>query len=270
MTQPIFRVGNQIQAGRCRKCKCTDTQAFGAGTQRVAASVSERIPDARVLRLDRDITAKPGAMEETLEQFRSGRANVLVGTQMVAKGHDFPNVTLVGVLLADASLSFPDFRAAERTFQLLTQVAGRAGRDQRPGRVLIQTFQPNHYAIECAVHHDVDNFYELESYARRSVGFPPFSRVGLVRIEAAQHDRAMSVCRQIRQILDARADSTARIRGPAPAPIPRLRDRHRFQILVTAQSPARLSQLMSHVRRELDKNRRGVDVLLDVDPTDLL
>ena len=255
----------------CRKCGSRAVVPLGAGTERIAEAVKEEVPDARVLRLDRDVTARTGALDEALETFREGRADVLVGTQMVAKGHDFPKVTLVGIVLADASLAFPDFRAAERTFQLLTQVAGRAGRADAPGRVIVQALQPRHYAIEAAVHHDSDRFFEVENQARAEAGYPPHARMGLIRVESPDPDRVLKVAATIAEIARSEAGAQqARVLGPAPAPIERVRDRWRRLVLVVAPTPARLVQVLRRIQSRMPAPSRNVNVVFDVDPVDLL
>jgi len=256
----------------CAACGSRAMKPYGAGTERVSSEIQESVVDARVLRLDRDVTARAGALDEVLARFRTGDADVLVGTQMVTKGHDFPGVTLVGIICADASLAFPDFRAAERSFQLLTQVAGRAGRASRPGRVLVQTFQPKHYALTCAIDHDDDRFFALELAGREKGRYPPFSRLGLIRVES-EDDR---LCREItgraaRVARDAaRAIEDARVRGPAPAPIERIRGKHRHRVMVLAPTPARLVQIMRSVQAQLGRPPSKVDLIFDVDAIDLL
>jgi primosomal protein N' (replication factor Y) (superfamily II helicase) len=250
----------------CRKCKSMAMRAYGAGTERIAELVQETIPGARVIRLDRDTTSRVGALEETLASFRAGEADVMVGTQMVAKGHDFPNVTFVGILLADASLAFPDFRAAERTFQLLTQVAGRAGRADRPGRVVVQTFQPEHYALQAALTHDTDGFFALEAPMREKMLYPPHARLGVVRIESRDAHAAESAAHRIASLP---VPDEVRIKGPAPAPIGRIKEYYRWLVLVLAPTPARLSNAMKKLKIEAGEIRK-VDLTFDVDAIDLL
>jgi primosomal protein N' (replication factor Y) (superfamily II helicase) len=257
--------------GQCRECKGWAMRPFGAGTQRIAEAVTAAVPEARVLRLDRDVTSTVGELDRTLTSFREGHADVMVGTQMVAKGHDFPRVTLVGIVLADASLAFPDFRAAERTFQLLTQVAGRAGRADAPGRVLIQTFQRRHYALACAVAHDTDRFFEIEAASRREARYPPYGRIGLVRFESHDPRALEDAGRLLRRAAEhACKDGELRYRGPASAPIARIRDRYRQMLMLFAPTPARLVQAMRRVRAEVEAIPTKVDVVFDVDPLDLL
>ena len=228
----------------------------------------------RVLRLDRDSTQRVGALDETLAAFRAGEADVLVGTQMVAKGHDFPEVTLVGILLADASLAFPDFRAAERTFQLMTQVAGRAGRAvDRPGRVVVQTFQPEHYALQAALTHDTDGFFAAEAPQREKMLYPPYARMGLVRIESHDAAAAEQAAHRVAEAGErARTqDRELRVKGPAPAPIARLRERFRWMVVILAPTPARLSNAMKRIKGDLGAEvHRKVDLTFDVDAIDLL
>lgn len=255
----------------CKKCSGLAMKPYGFGTERVAEALSLLIPEAWVLRLDRDITSKVGALEDVLAKFHRREADVLVGTQMVAKGHDFPGVTLVGILCADASLAFPDFRAAERTFQLMTQVAGRAGRANLPGRVIVQTFQPKHYALTAAIEHDDERFFRVECESRRSAGYPPFGRIGLVRIESEDPSAAHSVANRLGALAQAACkEEGLRARGPIPAPIERIRGRYRHMLMLSAPSPAKLVQAMRFVRDRVGKLSAGVDVVFDVDAVDLL
>ncbi len=254
----------------CTKCGSRSMLPFGAGTQRVADEIQQAMPDARVLRLDRDSTSRVGSLDEVLQKFRNGEADIMVGTQMVAKGHDFPNVTLVGIILADASLAFPDFRAAERTFQLLTQVAGRAGRAEHPGHVIIQTFQPDHYTLQCAYSHDAEGFSQIEMASRDTASYPPFARIGLIRIESLSEQTAERTAQDIGQIAKSAIEIYGvRVRGPVPAPLARLRDRYRFMVLLFGPTPAKLSGAMRYVRGKLEPPK-GVDLIFDVDATDLL
>ena len=256
---------------RCADCNGATMKPFGAGTERIATAVREAVPDARVLRLDRDVTAKVGALDATLDAFRTGEADVLVGTQMVTKGHDFPNVTLVGILCADSSLAFPDFRAAERTFQLMTQVAGRAGRADKPGRVIVQAFQPDHYSLTCAMTHDDNRFFDIEYRSRRSAGYPPFSRMGVVRIESEDEALCAEVARDVARLARIEAKGGAgRVRGPSAAPIERIRNRLRRMVMILAPSPARLVALMGRVQEGLGSPPAKVAVVFDVDAFDLL
>ncbi len=215
----------------CPKCMGVRLIHLGAGTEKIEEEVKAFYPKARVVRMDRDTTRRKEAHQNILSSMEQGKIDILVGTQMIAKGHDFPSVTLVGVLLADLSLNVPDFRSAERTFQLLVQVAGRAGRGERPGEVIVQTFQPDHEAIAAATTHDFLGFYEKEIIYRKECAYPPFSRLILLilshRQEAIVADRADALATALRSSLRG-----IEILGPAPAPLMRLREEYRYQILI--------------------------------------
>lgn len=222
----------QRMPGACPHCQSKHIRHFGTGTQRVEEELARRFPGLRVIRMDVDTTSRKGAHERLLNAFGSGKADVLLGTQMIAKGLDFPQVTLVGVIAADSMLHLPDFRAAERTFQLLTQVSGRAGRHEKPGRVIIQTYSADHYSIERAVEHDSDGFYRQESIIRKQHGYPPF--YGLFTLLLSHPDR-VSLMRQgqeMARFLGKNLPKRTRLLGPVPAPIPRLKDRYRLQMLI--------------------------------------
>ncbi|MBM4360294.1 MAG: primosomal protein N' [Deltaproteobacteria bacterium] len=252
---------------RCPACSGVLTLE-GLGTERLEAALAEAFPAARVGRLDRDVAA--GAKSaRIIERMRRGELDILVGTQMVTKGHDLPRVTLVGVVNADAALSIPDFRASERGFQLLVQVAGRAGRHERSGRVLIQTYNPDHPAVVCAARHDVPAFLEGELRERQEVGYPPFRRLALVRVSAVDE----GVARQAAGRLAAVARKTAsevEVIGPAPAPIARQRNRFRFRVMLRARDRAPLRAVLLALARFLPELHRDVRVVLDVDPVSML
>jgi primosomal protein N' (replication factor Y) len=218
---------------RCPACGSERTALLGLGTERVEEEVRARHPDARVARLDRDTAKRRGTVESVLCRLASGELDVLVGTQIVAKGHDFPGVRLVGVVNADLGLHLPDFRAAERSFQLLTQVAGRAGRGALPGRVILQTWAPEHYAIRAAATHDYERFYAEERSARERLRYPPFGRLALVRVQAADEAAARAAAARLAERARAAAGPGGpEVLGPAPAPIAKLRGQHRFQVLL--------------------------------------
>ncbi|HEU4429233.1 MAG TPA: primosomal protein N', partial [Myxococcota bacterium] len=246
---------------------------LGTGTERIEEDVRVAFPDARIARLDRDTASRRGAVERVLAELRSGAKNVLIGTQMVAKGHDFPGVRLVGVLNADLGLHLPDFRAAERTFQLLTQVAGRAGRGSEPGRVVIQTFAPTHYAIAPAATHDYERFYTAELEHRQSLGYPPFGRLTLVRISAtdelAARDAAAALAESARSA-SLEQGAGVEVLGPAPAPIAKLRDRYRQQILLKHREAGAVWRVAERVSAAAEKLPSAVRTSVDVNPVDML
>jgi primosomal protein N' (replication factor Y) len=242
----------------------------------VEAVLAALLPRARIARMDRDTVARKGALADLLEAWRSRRFDVLVGTQMITKGHDVAGVTLVGVVAPDQTLNFPDFRAAERTFQMLTQVAGRAGRGDQPGRVLIQTYRPTHYAIRFALSHDFTGFAAEEIRYREALGYPPFCRLLNLRFDGLDGARVEKTARAAAAELRAANDRTPRARraailGPATAPLEKLRGRYRWQILLKAREP----RLLHNLARPLLDARggvrdRAVRVTADVDPYGML
>jgi primosomal protein N' (replication factor Y) len=209
---------------------------MGVGTQRLEEEIRSQFSKARVARLDRDTAKRRGFTESVLRGLRDRSIDIVVGTQMVAKGHDFPGVRLVGVVVADVGLHLPDFRAAERTFQLLTQVAGRAGRDAAPGRVIVQTFDPGHYAIQPVLDHDYERFYAEELGHRKALGYPPFGRLIRALItgpdEAETRNASLELTRLVSTIAADGSEQELEVLGPAPAPLARLRGRYRYQLLV--------------------------------------
>lgn len=261
----------------CSRCGASETALLGIGTERLEEEVRTRFPDARIARLDRDTASRKGGAEAILRALRDGRLDILIGTQMVAKGHDFPGVLLVGVVAADLGLHLPDFRAAERSFQLLTQVAGRAGRGAIPGRVLIQSFVPDHYAVRPVRDHDYESFYAEELGHRAALGYPPFGRLVHVLVSAAEQERASAAAQQLAEAA-RRAGASAgdalragvELLGPAPAPIARLRDRYRFQILLKGACDAALLATARAVAAEALRVPSGVSASVDVDPESML
>jgi len=254
----------------CPACGDVDPLPVGAGTQRVVDELHQIIPDAVIGRLDRDAATTAKRVQDELARFRRGETRVLVGTKMVTKGHDFPRVTLVGILQADASMAFPDFRALEQTFQLLTQVSGRAGRGERPGRVIVQTYQPDHPVFECAMAQDPDRFFELEAPQRRAVGYPPYGRVGLVRCESDREQDAQRWSEHLAAVVRDGLPPSARLLGPTPAPIAKLQGRHRFRFMVVADTPVRLRNALSVVPDHLKAAPRGTTTIVDIDAYDFL
>jgi primosomal protein N' (replication factor Y) (superfamily II helicase) len=249
----------------CTYCKGAYLRLTGYGTEKVVEAVKAALPAARVDRLDRDLAARRGAVERVLAAFEKGETDVLVGTQMIAKGHDFPRVTLVGVIDADVGLGLPDFRAAERTFQLLTQVAGRAGRAQLQGEVILQSHLPDHYALRLACAQDYAAFFENEMQFRRTMGYPPATALVNLVLRAREARDAAKAAAALGRALRDRAAGRYRVLGPAPAPLARLRGEHRYQILLKGQRRA----MREAVRRALVAQYgevRWPGVAVDVDP----
>jgi primosomal protein N' (replication factor Y) (superfamily II helicase) len=246
---------------------------LGTGTERVEAEVKQRCPGARVARLDRDSVGTGERLTERLASFARGELDVLVGTQMVAKGHDFPGVTLVCVVSADTGLLLPDFRAAERTFQLLTQVAGRAGRGQDAGRVLVQTYNPEAEPVARAAAHDFIGFAAKELEWRRALAYPPFARLAAIRLEGKDAGQTAHAARALSRQLEKRLPPPAsgvRLLGPAPAPLSRLKGMSRWQLLLKAPQHRVLSPVLDAAERALLTLPRGVRGVLDVDPGAML
>jgi primosomal protein N' (replication factor Y) len=251
----------------CPTCGEKALEPIGAGTERVEEDFREIFPGVAVDVLDRDSTRRPGGLAAVLERFERGDTQVLIGTQMVSKGHHFPRVSLTAVLIADTYLSFPDFRAVERTYNLLTQVAGRAGRGELPGRVVIQTFHPGHYAIRAALSGDDATFLEEEMRFRRAFHYPPFTRMVQLLVRDRKRERAQAGIQELADALAAHPLGRAvRITGPAPAPFERLRGEWRFQLLARAAAFRDLHRLLVEV---LPKNP-AYDLTVDVDPQQLM
>jgi primosomal protein N' (replication factor Y) len=253
----------------CPGCGGGDIAPQGAGTERLEEELALLFPQARIARMDRDTTARKGAHQRLVERMAAGEVDILVGTQMVAKGHDFPAVTLVGVVGAYASLNLPDFRSAERTFVLLAQVAGRAGRGERPGRVLIQTYAPEHYALTCAAGHDYAGFYAQEAVARRELGYPPFGHLVNLVLSGNDAPRVQQAAERLAAGLEERA-AGAEVLGPAPCPLARLRGKSRFQILLKAPPRPSLRRLLARLPELRKRLPAGVALAIDVDPVDML
>ncbi|MBZ0274298.1 primosomal protein N' [bacterium] len=262
-------------SAQCVMCGKDRMFYAGLGTEQVEAEIAHRFPHARVARLDRDSVTGRDGHERVTESFRRGESDILLGTQMVAKGHDFARVTLVGVIRADTTLNFPDFRAAERTFQLVTQVAGRAGRADRPGRIVIQTYNPNHWAIRCASTHDFEGFYAQEIERRRAANYPPFARLAMLRVTGLDEDvvarAARAVGRAARLAASSFGSTEDDVLGPARAPISRVKNRYRRQLLLRAQTAAKLSALVAEVFARCEPNLPStVDLRADIDPQNVL
>ena len=256
---------------QCPKCQSKYVYFFGEGSEHLEERLLKEFPGARIARLDRDTARTKRQYQETLGAFASGALDILVGTQMLAKGHDFQRVTLVGVVSADSSLSLPDFRAAERTFQLLTQVAGRAGRGELPGRVLIQTFYPEHYAIQDAVKQDYPAFYERETQFRRVMAYPPFTSLANVIVRDTHLEKAIRWSRQLSEYFSPHDGKGLRILGPAAAPIAKLKKEHRFQFLLKSPKRSLLGKVLSGAMTYLElKEIPETAVLVDMDPLSLM
>ncbi|TVY00691.1 primosomal protein N' [Cohnella terricola] len=276
---------SEAEPKTCPSCESPHIRFFGTGTQKVEEALAATFPGIRVIRMDVDTTTEKGSHERWLTEFRERRADVLLGTQMVAKGLDFPYVTLVGVLAADAALRLPDFRASERTFQLLTQVAGRAGRHELPGEVVIQTYDPEHESITSVQGHDYIGFAERALVLRKQLGYPPYGRLICVTFSHESVPMLLSVGAQfasglkgraaslgIRHDFDAAGSSAMEVLGPVSSPIARLKDRYRFQCMVKYRGDMDASALVAETLADMGEavKRSGVQVSVDVDPQMML
>jgi primosomal protein N' (replication factor Y) len=268
----------RAQAIGCLACGGSKIKLLGLGTERVEAKIKEIFPEVRVARMDRDTTARKGALLKILKDLRAGVVDILIGTQMVAKGHDYPNITLVGIICADLSLNFPDFRAGERTFQLLAQVAGRAGRGARPGRVILQTFNPDHFCILTAKDQDYTAFYDHEIRFRRTLKYPPFSRLiqilvtGKDKEQTTQYAQNLGEICRVLQSENQTYQENVKLLGPVAAPLARLKKQYRWQLLLKGLKPGPLHSLTGTLmeRAERTVRKAAVKVVVDVDPVDML
>jgi len=254
----------------CPKCRSEHIYFLGTGSEKVEDELHTHFPRARVARLDRDTASGKRQYEHILQGFREGSFDILVGTQMIAKGHDIPNVTLVGVISADTGLGIPDFRAAERTFQLLTQVAGRAGRGDVPGLVLVQTINPDHYAVRMASLQDYQAFYEKELHFRRIMRYPPFAAMANVMVRHEKQQEALRRSTELSAFLSP-VPENMRILGPAEAPVSRVKNEYRYQMLIKAASRKALGELLYRARQyALDHKWNATSLVIDVDPLTLV
>jgi len=257
---------------RCPECGFEGIRYGGLGTQKLESEVKSRFPNITCLRMDSDAMRRPGSHQQALDRFRSGEVQILLGTQMIAKGLDFPNVTLVGVINADTGLHLPDFRAAERTFQLVTQVAGRTGRGMQGGHVLVQTFSPEHYAIEMASKHDYRGFAKIEMEHRSALNYPPFGSMVRLIFRGESQLRTKTLASEFVQAMQSfvnKAEADIRMLGPTVAPIAKLRGRFRFHVLLQSASKSVLQSAVRHAETQITPPD-NVQWLADVDPFDML
>ncbi|KIL18313.1 primosomal protein N' [Bacillus safensis] len=249
----------------CPECHSEHIRYFGTGTQRVEEELTKVLPEARVIRMDVDTTSRKGAHEKLLTSFGNKEADILLGTQMIAKGLDFPDVTLVGVLSADTSLHIPDFRSSEKTFQLLTQVSGRAGRHEKAGSVIIQSYTPSHYSIELTKQHDYEAFYEQEMLHRRHQSYPPYYFLAMVTVSHEEVTKAAHVTDQIVQFLKMNCAPNTRILGPAASPIAKIKDRYRYQCVIKYKRENELASLLRKIQDHYQKEMEQKQLMISID-----
>lgn len=253
----------------CPQCNGANIEPEGSGTERLEQELAGLFPGARIARMDRDTTTRKGAHQKLIDKMMNNEIDILLGTQMIAKGHDFPGVSLVGVIGADSLLNFPDFRAAERSFTLLTQVAGRAGRASGGGHVLIQTYNPEHYALTCAAEQNYEEFYQLELPFRQELGYPPCGHLIHLVLSGNQQQRVKQQAEQLAALLMPESDQVELL-GPSPCPLARLRGKSRYQLLLKANDRAPLRRILKFVELVEKKLLNGVGLSIDVDPVDML
>lgn len=256
------------QPAECNNCGGDQIRHFGVGTQQVEVETRRLFPRARILRMDRDTTTRRGSHEAIINSLRDGSTDILIGTQMIAKGFDVPGVTLVGVINADTSLHMPDFRAAERTFQLLTQVAGRAGRGTLTGEVLIQSYTPEHYSIVAAASHDYKGFYRSEMPLRRALGYPPYSHLARLLLTHADEEILIGGALQAKEVIESilkDAESSIDILGPAPTPLGKIKGRYRWQLVLKGPHRNTLKDVLKETLNVLEKVRPAFKPSINVD-----
>ncbi len=255
----------------CPTCKSHGLQYLGMGSEKIESDFARRFPQARIARLDSDVARKKGKAEEILKAFAKNEIDILVGTQMIAKGHDFPRITLVGVLMADLALALPDYRSSERNFQILVQVAGRAGRGEKQGRVVIQTYSPDHYSIKAAAKQDYEAFYKAEIESRKRMGYPPFSHLINVIVRGPNNAHVENYILSLRMILEQKAANANifSIIGPAPCPIPKLRGHYRWHIMLKGNEMKMMNQSLKAAVAGVRK-MNSVMMAVDVDPVNIL
>ncbi|MCR4318415.1 MAG: primosomal protein N' [Planctomycetes bacterium] len=257
---------------KCPSCYRGDMKSLGVGTEHIEEDIATVFPNAKVVRMDSDTMNKKEDYENVLDSFREGEIDILVGTQMVAKGLDFPNVTVIGIINADSAMHHADFRATEKTFFLLMQVAGRSGRGIKPGKVIIQTFQPKHPIIKYAVNHDYSSFSSFEMQFRKKLAYPPFAK--LIRVELSHvkeeviRENITGIASSLREAFPNR--NVVEILGPAPCPIAKIRDKYRYQILIKTKTRGAQSKVREFVKPLREKKVRGVHVVIDVDPLNMM
>jgi primosomal protein N' (replication factor Y) (superfamily II helicase) len=261
----------------CPQCQSTAVKRYGVGTEKVETEIKKLLPAARVARLDRDTAPNSGRALTVLEDFAAGRLDILVGTQMITKGHHFPRVTLVGVIAADLSLFFPEYHAGERTFQLLSQVAGRAGRGREKGLVMVQTYHPEHYVFQAVQSQDYPGFFARELESRRQSAYPPFVRLALIRLSGPAEEVVIREARRLARNLmtfieqERELSSHLRLLGPAPASLTRLQGRYRWQLLLKSHGRAPLLRTLEHLRGLWAASPKSrLTLTLDIDPVNLL
>lgn len=256
----------------CPECGSKKIKYFGTGTQKLEEQIQKIFPNATTVRMDIDTVSKKNSHEEILNKFKNENIDILIGTQMVVKGHHFPNVTLVGVIAADGSLNMEDYRANEKTFQILTQVAGRAGREKLPGKVIIQTYNPDSFSIECASKQDYDIFYDTEIKLRKCLKYPPFCDIILIGISSNDEKEVINVSNQIYANVQKKIKDLLEVTlyQPRPAPIDKIKNKYRYRIIIKGKFGNDIIELINSSLQEIYKCNTKARIIVDVNPTNML
>ncbi|MFQ5586649.1 MAG: primosomal protein N' [Thermodesulfobacteriota bacterium] len=254
----------------CPECSGYTLSDIGLGTERVEEVVRSLFPKARVARMDRDTTRKKGSHGRIIDAVESGDVDILIGTKMIAKGHHFPRVTLVGIISGDTALHIPDFRGAERSFQMITQAAGRSGRGSKPGRVVVQSYDPDNPCFNRARRHDYEGFFNDELPLRKEVVYPPFTRLACIRVEGNREEQVVRAITEMKRTGEKATQRGIDILGPAPAFLARLKGKHRWQMLIKGEKVRPLHAFLANVKAEFDRKKyQGVTLTIDVDPVEI-
>ena len=256
---------------KCPSCESVKVKYFGLGTQKLEEEIKKIFPTSTTIRMDVDTTSKKNSHEEILEKFKNENIDILIGTQMVVKGHHFPNVTLVGVIAADSSLNIEDYRANENTFQILTQVAGRAGRENLPGKVIIQTYNPDSFSIQYAKFQNYDDFYDAEISVREQLKYPPFSDIIVIGVSSLSFTSAADAVKKLYEIIEKHNKNEIQLFKPLPAPINKIKNRYRFRIIIKCKFGNNIIDLLNNAMEEYDALKfKNVRTIIDVNPNSMV
>lgn len=256
----------------CPECHSDKIRYFGTGTQKLEQEINKQFPNAKTIRMDIDTVTKKNSHEEILNRFKNENIDILIGTQMVVKGHHFPNVTLVGVIAADSSLNIDDYRANERTFQILTQVAGRAGRENLPGKVIIQSYNPENFSIQCAKKQNYENFYETEIALRKQLKYPPFCDITVVSFNGLQETEIQQASTWMYECLKKYLkEESFKIFKPMPAPIDKIQNRYRWRIILKGNMTNPVNDILNQcLQQAYGKNWKNTKITMDVNPNNMM
>lgn len=254
----------------CPECNSTKIRYFGTGTQRLEQEILKQFPNAKTIRMDVDTVTKKNSHEEILNKFKNENIDILIGTQMVVKGHHFPNVTLVGVVAADSSLNIDDYRASERTFQILTQVAGRAGRENLPGKVVIQSYNPEAFSIQCAKEQNYEKFYETEIELRKQLKYPPFCDIIVIGFNSSNENEIKKVSSEMYETLAKRLQPEFKVFKPMPSPIDKIQNRIRWRIIIKGNMNEKANEALNLTLREIyQKDLKSTRISIDINPNNM-